>query len=158
MGCTTRPPRSVPTSAALRSSKVTPETISMAYRFSVGMGMRRATALCVVDTTHEGESGTSHPVLGQTTSTQYKNALARFPSLSFSIPRVSILALTAASTFICAFFICSCFSLFPTMLNAPHVSMQAIGFRSEAYTSQPDRAASKGMEPPPANVSATLGL
>src|SRR6266571_194557 len=32
------------------------------------------------------------------------------------------------------------------MWNAPHVSMQATGFRSEAETSQPRRAASNGLE------------
>ena len=35
-----------------------------------------------------------------------------------------------------------------TMLSAPQVSRLAIGLRSDAYTSQPMRAASNGMEPP----------
>jgi len=33
----------------------------------------------------------------------------------------------------------------PTMFAAPQVSIQAMGFRSEAYTSHPSRAASKGI-------------
>ena len=43
------------------------------------------------------------------------------------------------------------------MLSAPQVSRHAIGFRSEAYTSQPILAASNGMEPPPQNGSPTRG-
>ena len=34
--------------------------------------------------------------------------------------------------------------------------MQAIGFRSDAWTSQPMRAASKGIEPPPEKVLGEL--
>ncbi len=77
--------------------------------------------------------GTIHPVFGQRVSTQYKYAFARFPYTSLSKPSCITSPSNVSNTCFCVNSISSRFIFgAPIMLNAPQVSMQAIGLRSEA--------------------------
>ena len=82
-----------------------------------------------------------------------------FPSrVSRSTPRSSTKACTFSASCSCSFFSFTRSALLPpTTCMAPQVSMQAMGFRSLATTSQPSRAAAKGICPLPQKVSATTG-
>ena len=133
--------------------------MSISNLFESKSGRNFAITLRLFETTKLGISGTSHPVSGHFASRQHKNALARLPSLSCSIPRTFISLSTASTSFCCAI---SIFSLSlsdaPIIFVVPQVNIHAIGFRSLANASQPILAASKGIEPPPENTSPTFGL